>query len=54
VEHDPQLTTVLGLQLEFLAAMIGYRRSMEDESDTGAIRLMTQAGYDVKDPPKVH
>jgi beta-barrel assembly-enhancing protease len=44
----------LGLQLGLLAAVNGYGRSMEDEADVGAIRLMTRAGYDVNEAPKVH
>jgi beta-barrel assembly-enhancing protease len=44
----------LGLQLGLLAAVNGYGRSMEDEADVGAIRLMTQAGYDINEAPKVH
>ena len=44
----------LGLQLGLLAAVNGYGRSMEDEADVGAMRLMTQAGYDVNEAPKVH
>jgi beta-barrel assembly-enhancing protease len=44
----------LGLQLGLLAAVNGYDRSMEDEADVGAMRLMTQAGYDIKEAPKVH
>jgi tetratricopeptide (TPR) repeat protein len=27
---------------------------MEDEADVGAMRLMTQAGYDINEAPKVH
>jgi predicted Zn-dependent protease len=44
----------LGLQLGLLAAVNGYDRSMEDEADVGALRLMTQAGYDINEAPKVH
>jgi beta-barrel assembly-enhancing protease len=44
----------LGLQLGLLAAVNGYGRSMEDEADTGAMRLMSQAGYNVNEAPKVH
>ena len=44
----------LGLQLGLLAAVNGYGRSLEDEADIGAMRLLTQAGYDVKEAPKVH
>jgi beta-barrel assembly-enhancing protease len=44
----------LGLQLGLLAAVNGYDRSMEDEADVGAMRLMAQAGYDIKEAPKVH
>jgi tetratricopeptide (TPR) repeat protein len=44
----------LGLQLGLLAAVNGYSRSIEEEADTGVMRLMTQAGYDVKEAPKVH
>jgi predicted Zn-dependent protease len=44
----------LGLQLGLLAAVNGYGRSIEDEADAGAMRLMTQAGYDLKEAPKVH
>ncbi len=44
----------LGLQLGLLAAVNGYGRGIEDEADTGAMRLMTQAGYDIKEAPKVH
>jgi predicted Zn-dependent protease len=44
----------LGLQLGLLAAVNGYGRSMEDAADAGAIRLMTQAGYDIHEAPKVH
>jgi beta-barrel assembly-enhancing protease len=44
----------LGLQLGLLAAVNGYGRSIEDEADGGAMRLMTQAGYDLKEAPKVH
>jgi predicted Zn-dependent protease len=44
----------LGLQLGLLAAVNGYSRSIEDEADSGAMRLMTQAGYDIKEAPKVH
>ena len=44
----------LGLQLGLLAAVNGYGRSIEDEADIGAMRLMTQAGYDINEAPKVH
>jgi predicted Zn-dependent protease len=44
----------LGLQLGLLAAVNGYGRNMEDEADVGAMRLMTRAGYDIKEAPKVH
>jgi beta-barrel assembly-enhancing protease len=44
----------LGLQLGLLAAVNGYGRSIEDEADSGAIRLLTQAGYDINEAPKVH
>jgi predicted Zn-dependent protease len=44
----------LGLQLGLLAAVNGYGRSMEDQADVGAMRLMTQAGYDINEAPKVH
>jgi beta-barrel assembly-enhancing protease len=44
----------LGLQLGLLAAVNGYGRDMEDEADVGAMRLMTQAGYDINEAPKVH
>jgi beta-barrel assembly-enhancing protease len=44
----------LGLQLGLLAAVNGYGRSIEDEADAGAMRLMTQAGYDINEAPKVH
>jgi beta-barrel assembly-enhancing protease len=44
----------LGLQLGLLAAVNGYGRGMEDQADVGAMRLMTQAGYDINEAPKVH
>jgi predicted Zn-dependent protease len=44
----------LGLQLGLLAAVNGYGRNMEDEADVGAVRLMTRAGYDINEAPKVH
>jgi predicted Zn-dependent protease len=44
----------LGLQLGLLAAVNGYGRGLEEEADTGAMRLLTQAGYDAKEAPKVH
>jgi predicted Zn-dependent protease len=44
----------LGLQLGLLAAVNGYGRDIEDEADTGAMRLMAQAGYDINEAPKVH
>jgi beta-barrel assembly-enhancing protease len=44
----------LGLQLGLLAAVNGYGRSIEDEADVGAMRLLTQAGYDLNEAPKVH
>jgi beta-barrel assembly-enhancing protease len=44
----------LGLQLGLLAAVNGYGRSMEDQADAGAMRLMAQAGYDISEAPKVH
>jgi beta-barrel assembly-enhancing protease len=44
----------LGLQLGLLAAVNGYGRDMEDEADSGAMRLMAQAGYDLNEAPKVH
>jgi predicted Zn-dependent protease len=44
----------LGLQLGLLAAVNGYGRGMEDEADVGSLRLMTQAGYDLREAPKVH
>jgi beta-barrel assembly-enhancing protease len=44
----------LGLQLGLLAAVNGYGRNMEDAADVGAMRLMTQAGYDINEAPKVH
>jgi beta-barrel assembly-enhancing protease len=44
----------LGLQLGLLAAVNGYGRNTEDEADAGAMRLMSQAGYDINEAPKVH
>jgi beta-barrel assembly-enhancing protease len=44
----------LGLQLGLLAAVNGYGREIEDMADAGAMRLMTQAGYNVNEAPKVH
>lgn len=44
----------LGLQLGLLAAVNGYGRGLEDEADVGAIRLLAQAGYDMKQAPRVH
>jgi beta-barrel assembly-enhancing protease len=44
----------LGLQLGLLAAVNGYGREIEDMADVGAMRLMTQAGYDINEAPKVH
>jgi predicted Zn-dependent protease len=44
----------LGLQLGVLAAVNGYGREIEDMADIGAMRLMTQAGYNVNEAPKVH
>jgi len=44
----------LGLQLGLLAAVNGYGRGIEDEADSGAMHLMTQAGYDITEAPKVH
>ncbi|HSF28955.1 MAG TPA: M48 family metalloprotease [Candidatus Tectomicrobia bacterium] len=44
----------LGLQLGLLAAVNGYGRGMEDEADVGAMRLMSQAGYNINEAPKVH
>jgi predicted Zn-dependent protease len=44
----------LGLQLGLLAAVNGYGRSIEDEADVEAMRLLTQAGYDPNEAPKVH
>jgi predicted Zn-dependent protease len=44
----------LGLQLGVLAAVNGYGREIEDMADVGAMRLMTQAGYNVNEAPKVH
>ena len=44
----------LGLQLGLLAAVNGYGRDIEDEADVGAMRLLTQAGYDINEAPKVH
>jgi predicted Zn-dependent protease len=44
----------LGLQLGLLAAVNGYGRGMEDEADVGALRLMSQAGYNLNEAPKVH
>jgi predicted Zn-dependent protease len=44
----------LGLQLGLLAAVNGYGRGIEDQADVGAMRLLTQAGYDINEAPKVH
>jgi predicted Zn-dependent protease len=44
----------LGLQLGLLAAVNGYGREIEDAADTGAMQLLTQAGYDINEAPKVH
>jgi beta-barrel assembly-enhancing protease len=44
----------LGLQLGVLAAVNGYGREIEDMADVGAMRLMTQAGYNINEAPKVH
>jgi predicted Zn-dependent protease len=44
----------LGLQLGVLAAVNGYGREIEDMADAGAMHLMTQAGYNVNEAPKVH
>jgi predicted Zn-dependent protease len=44
----------LGLQFGLLAAVNGYGRGMEDEADVGAMRLMSQAGYNINEAPKVH
>jgi predicted Zn-dependent protease len=44
----------LGLQLGLLAAVNGYGRGLEDQADHGAMRLLAQAGYDVKEAPRVH
>jgi predicted Zn-dependent protease len=44
----------LGLQLGLLAAVNGYGRSIEEQADAGAMRLLAQAGYDINEAPKVH
>lgn len=44
----------LGLQLGLLAAVNGYGRHLEDQADVGAMRLLANAGYDIKEAPKVH
>jgi beta-barrel assembly-enhancing protease len=44
----------LGLQLGLLAAVNGYGRSLEDQADAGAMRLLARAHYDLREAPKVH
>lgn len=44
----------LGLQLGLLAAVNGFGRSLEDQADAGAMRLLANAGYDINEAPKVH
>lgn len=42
-----------GMKYAFLAAVNGYGRSMENESDIGAFEKMLAAGYDVREMPNL-
>jgi len=44
----------LGLTLAIVASVNGYGRSLEREADDGGFRKMADAGYDVREAPKVY
>ena len=54
ISQTAQVMLGLGLQLGLLAAVNGYSRSLENQADAGAMRLLVEAGYDPKEAPKVH
>jgi hypothetical protein len=43
----------MGLSLGYMAAVNGYGRNMEDQSDRVGLRYMKNAGYDVREAPGV-
>jgi predicted Zn-dependent protease len=49
-----QILVGLGLQLAFLASVNGYGRDLEREADFGSFDKMENAGYDLRESPKVY
>ena len=49
-----QILVGLGLQLAFLASVNGYGRNLEREADVGSFDKMENAGYDLRESPKVY
>ena len=49
-----QILVGLGLELAFLASVNGYGRNLEREADFGSFDKMENAGYDLRESPRVY
>ncbi len=53
IAQTGQVFLQLGLHLALLASVNGYGRELETSADDGGMRLMTAAGYDPKEIPRI-